>query len=241
MEIVSKSEVSSIEQAGIFLSESVTPWLVNQLSSVCDQLLVLTISALVGGLISRGITRRSDDRAQKDVAARQASFLRRQELRDKQRNLFEYRNWKATKELNSNMQWHVDIRTSSHDRKEWVLLAIPKFDQAVHKVRFFVHSIQPEKEMTELTSIFLSKGDYVTHSGVDWVSQKGHKDHWTTEPGGVAIFSFSIGDIIDDTDTLTIHYAVEGGPNTFESHSISPFDSMKVYRPWDAVVSENNE
>lgn len=226
-----------LERASSWLPGDIGPWICAQMSAVSDQLVALTISATVGGLISWGITRQADKKARKREVAREASFRHSQMQRDEQRNLFEYRNWRAASSRNTSKEWEIKIDTKSPHRDNWVLTATPKSKRPMHKVRFIIGGIQPEKQSFELTQSFASAREYHSPSGVEWVKE-GKAGHWKSDPDSFVFFSFSIGDVIDNADTISIFYVKDEGGGVLESHPISPFDSMKDYRPWSAIESD---
>lgn len=224
-----------------WLTGSLGPWVTSQLSSVFEQIIALTISATVGGIISWRITRRSDEKARARDVEREVAFQVDQELRDKQRNLFEYRNWRATNPDSADKKWKVRIDTRSPYRSEWVLEVTPKFNEDVRRVDFEIRSMLPEPPSTRLTSSFISRNPVYASSGMNWVQSDCGDGHWAVRSDETTIFLFDIGSVIDNADYVTIFCATKEGSGIVENYPISPFDSMKEYRPWNTVDLENNE
>lgn len=239
MEIIGKSASRLNELVSDWWLRSVGPWFSDQLSSMCDQIMALTVSAFVGGLITWISTRLSDKKARSREAKNRSEFREKLELRDKLRNLFEYRNWRATNPASAKNRWSVQIDTTSPHRDEWVLLAVPESGEGMHKIHFFIRSMHPIIQSTKLSSNFISTGGIYESAGMRWVKQNSKEGHWEIEPGESAIFSFNISEVIDNADFLTILFLNKKGVRILENHPISPFDSMKEYRPWE--INKPNE
>ena len=225
---------------GNWMSSSAGPWFSDQFAAVSDQIVALTISAIAGGLISWLITRRADEKTRQRQAERDEEFRREQERRDKQRNLFEYRHWRATESDIEEKQWNVGVDTTPWYRYNWALSATPKFQGRVKSARFLVESMNPEKQSVELTDQFASRSQKTPHFGVSWTVDDHGVGHWESDHSESYFFTFDIGKIIDDADGLVIHYETEDGKKGYEHHYFSPFDSMKDYRPWEVIELEED-
>lgn len=230
-----------LTSSGNWLSNSLWPWVGDQFVAVGSQTVALTISAVAGGLISWAITRRSDEKARQVQAARDERFRIDQEERDKQRNLFEYRHLRATESIAEEKKWDVGVNTTPWYRYNWVLSATPKFEGRVKSASFFIESMSPEKQPVELTDQFASRSQKIPPLGVNWVVDEHGGGCWESDQSGSYFFTFDIGKVIDDADTLVIKYETEDGDSGYELHHLSPFDSMKNYRPWDVVELEEDE
>lgn len=226
---------------GNWMSSSAGPWFSDQFAAVSDQIVALTISAIAGGLISWLITRRADEKARQRQAERDKEFRREQERRDKQRNLFEYRHWRATESDIEEKQWNVVVDTTPWYRYNWALSATPKFQGRVKSARFLVESMNPEKQLVELTDQFASRSQKTPPLGVSWVVDEYGLGHWESDHSGSYFFTFDIGKVIDDADGLVIDYETEDGEKGYEHHYFSPFDSMKDYRPWEVIELEEDD
>ncbi|GAB2499377.1 hypothetical protein CATRI_07405 [Corynebacterium atrinae] len=230
-----------------WLSESLWPWVSDQSAAVGDQIVSLTLSALAGGLISWSITRRSDKKARRKQAERDEKLQQEQERRDRRRNLFEYRHWRATESAAEEKQWNVYVDTTPWYRYNWVLSATPKFQERVTSARFLIESMNPEKKSVELTGQFSSRSQKIPPLGVNWVIgvnwaiDEHGLGHWESDGGDSCFFTFDIEKVIDDADGLVITYETEGGEKGYEHHYFSPFDSMKDYRPWEVIELKGDD
>lgn len=224
-----------------WLGDCLLPWVSDQLEAVSSQIVALTISALAGGLISWLITRRADERARSAQNERDKKIRHEQELRDEQRNLFEYRHWKVIESSREEKQWNVNINTTPWYRYNWVLSATPKFQSRVISARFHIESMSPGKPSVELTNEFASRSQKIPPLGVTWVKDDQGHGHWESDHGDSHFFTFDIGKLIDDSDSLVISYELTDGTGGYEIHFISPFDSMKTYRPWEVVELEEDK
>lgn len=241
MAMTKGTEEHLLAPIGNWMSSSAEPWFSDQFAALCDQIVALTISAIIGGFISWLITRRVDEKARQRQVKRDEESRRKQEQRDKQRNLFEYRCWRATESDIKEKQWDVVINTTPWYRYNWVLSASPKLQRRVKSAQFFIKSINPEKKSVELTDQFSSRSQKIPPLGVNWTVDKHGIGHWESDHSGSYVFTFDIGKVIDDADTLVIKYETEAGEQGIELHYISPFDSMKDYRPWElSELKEDN-
>lgn len=215
-----------------WLRDFLGPWFGNQFSALVDQIIALTISATVGGYISWLITRRSDNKNREREHERETERRKERDWQHKQRNIFEYRHWKASKSDRERKKWDVNIDTSPRNRRDWLLSAMPKFEGKVPSVRFFLGSRTSASRFAELTKENISSTPGTPSLDAHWIENGDRNGHWKIEDASSCLFVFGIGETIDEMDNLTIFYKTEDGVACIETHAISPFDSMKDYRPW---------
>lgn len=234
--------MSSTEKVGEVLALSVSelsgalsPWVGNQLSSMGDQIGALVLSAVSGGVISWAITRWFDWKARQKQVERDETIRREQGDRDKRRNLFEYRHWRMSQSFARQKQWEVNIDTSPWYRYNWVLSATPNFHERIKSVRFTIESMLPERDSVELTKEFSSRSEKTPSIGASWGIDRHGRGYWELDGSEECRITFDKKKIINDADEVVIFYETEGGESFYERHLISPFDSMKDYRPWEII------
>ena len=220
---------------GDWLSGSLWPFINAQIVDVGSQFPTLAISATAGGLISWAITRKSDEKSRQAQLERDAYLREVQARRDRERNLFEYRHWRLTRLSGERKQWNLGVNTAPWYRYNWVLTATASFDERVKSVRFIVESMDPQKQPIELTDKFASQSRLNPLSGAEWIVDEAGNGRWVADPSEKPFFAFEIGEVIDNADRVVVDFQTDSTEFGFEEHFLSPFDTMKSYRPWDVV------
>lgn len=235
------------EETGSFVNDTLAPWFADQVSAVGNQVVPLTLSAVVGGVVSWSITRRSDNKARNKQVRRDEEARCEQERRDKQRNLFEYRYWRAQSSGAEAHDWNLALDTTPFYRYNWTLSLEPTFSDRLHTARFFLESIVPGKTPVELTNKYETDNKKFPSYGVRWVALGRAEEtfgHWEPVREDFC-FAFDIGTVIDETDYIVVNYTTEAGGEVsvtkVDMFYIYPFDSMKDYRPWELIELSDDE
>lgn len=208
-------------------------WLTQQLDALADQFLALLTSAVLGGIVSWGITHQYDQRSRRDEATREERFRADQQARDERQQTFlkrqaRYFEWQL---FLTGVDWWVTCSTASHiPRENWYCivnngsgrdvkhLQVQLFSEAHPEGAFLDHAYRDQQLQTP---ILPSTGENATIPT---------EPSWRIAKGGQ--LCFPIGELIDEAEWFRFWTEEDAGTNTSKKKlfPVSPFDSMPELR-----------